>query len=87
MYWAGCGHIGLDQTLQALIVLPSSHRLTHRKLAPSKTKGNCRDTFLVQIFSTRVVNLRKIAIWWRIKKSGKSTGQVLKSWGKMQVGY
>ena len=73
IYWAGCGHIGLDQTLQALIVLPSSHRLTHRKLAPSKTKGNCRDAFLVQIFSTRIVNLRKIANVQKLIRNGHQT--------------
>ena len=73
IYWARCGHHGLDQTLQALIVLPSSHRLTHRKLAPSKTKGNCRDMFLVQIFSTRIVNLRKIANVQKLIRSGHQT--------------
>ena len=85
IYWARCGHHGLDQTLQALIVLPSSHRLTHRKLAPSKTKGNCRDTFLVQIFSTRIVNLRKIANVQKLIRSGHQTYIHMKEFFSLRI--
>lgn len=85
IYWAGCGHIGLDQTLQALIVLPSSHRLTDRKLAPSKTKGNCRDAFLVQIFSTWIVNSSKIANVQKLIRSGHQTDIYMQDFFSLRI--
>ena len=61
IYWAGCGHIGLDQTLQALIVLPQgSYHLTDRKLAPPKPRVIAEMRFLCK-YSTYTVYLRKIA--------------------------
>ena len=70
IYWAGCGHIGLDQTLQALIVLPQgSYHLTDRKLAPPKPRVIAEMRFLCK-YSTYIVNLRKIANVQKLLRSG-----------------
>ena len=92
IYWDGCGHHGLDQTLQALIVLPQgSHRLTDRKLAPPKPSWPppkprviAEMRFLCK-YSTYTVYLRKIADVQKLIRSGHQTDIYMQDFFSLRI--
>ena len=85
IYWARCGHIGLDQTLQALIVLPQgSYHLTDRKLAPPKPRVIAEMRFLCK-YSTYTVYLRKIADVQKLIRSGHQTDIYMQDFFSLRI--